>query len=158
MARQTEMLADLPLPLRTEIALHLNRSIVRSVPLFEEADEPFVRELVLHFEPTVAIPGENIVTRGGIGRRIYFINKGRVEVLAADESTVVATLADGNFFGEMALLTSQPRSNTVRALDYCNLYTLDRERFDRVLESFPDVAAQIHQIAADRAAESRTDE
>lgn len=154
MGRQSEMLEDLPVPLRTEIALHLNRNVLEKVPLFEGASDAFLRELVLNFEPTVAIPGENVVRRGAPGRRIYFINKGRVEVLAPDEQLVVATLTDGNFFGEMALLTSQPRANTVRALDYCNLYTLDRERFERVLENFPEFAARVEEIAAARRAEA----
>jgi voltage-gated potassium channel len=154
MGSQSEMFDDLPTPLRIEIALHLNRTVLRKVPLFEGASEAFLRELVLNFEPTVSIPGEAIVRRGEIGHRIYFINKGRVEVLAPDESQVVATLSDGNFFGEMALLTSRPRSNTVRALDYCNLYTLDREKFDEVLENFPDFAADVRRIADDRIAET----
>ncbi len=53
----------------------------------------------------------------------------------------------------MALLLSQPRSNTVRAIDYCNLYTLDRERFNQVLENFPDFAAGVQEIADARRAE-----
>jgi voltage-gated potassium channel len=77
--------------------------------------------------------------------------------MAPDESQVVATLSDGNFFGEMALLTSKPRSNTIRALDYCNLYTLDRDSFDRVLEDFPDIAAEVRAIADARSEESGED-
>ncbi len=148
--QQSEMLEDLPPPLRTEIALHLNRNVLRKVPLFAEASETFLRELVLQFEAVIAIPGEAIVRRGEIGHRIYFINKGTVEVLSRDESEVVATLDDGDFFGEVALLTSQPRSNTVRAVDYCNLYALNRGHFDRVLEDFPDFAEKVRQVAESR--------
>ena len=154
MGRQTEMLDDLPTSLRIEIALHLNRNILRKVPLFERASETFLRELVLHLEPTVCIPGETIVRRGEIGHRIYFINKGRVEVLATDENTVVATLSDGDFFGEMALLSSEPRSNTVRALDYCNLYAFGRDEFDQVLADFPEFAAEVRRVADRRRSES----
>lgn len=155
MGQQADIFEDLPTPLRTEIALHLNRNVLRKVPLFEGASESFLRELVLHFEPRVCIPGEAIVRRGEPGRRIYFINKGKVEVLSTDEREVVATLSDGDFFGELALLTSRPRSNTVRAVDYCTLYALDRESFDRVLEDFPDFAADVRRIAEGRRAESK---
>jgi hypothetical protein len=156
--RQSEMLDDLPVPLRTEIALHLNRAVLAKVPLFEGATDAFLRELVVNFEPTVAIPGENIVRRGTPGHHVYFINKGRVEVLAPDDRTVVATLTDGNFFGELALLASNPRANTVRAVDYCNLYTLGRDRFERVLEDFPDFAARVERIAQQRRSETSSAE
>ena len=148
--QQSEMLSDLPAPLRTEIALHLNRNVLRKVPLFSGASEVFLRELVLHFESVVAIPGEAIVRRGEIGHRIYFISRGTVEVLSLDESEVVATLRDGDFFGEGALLTSQPRSNTVRAVDYCNLFALNREHFNQVLEEFPEFAEKVRRVSEAR--------
>ena len=60
----------------------------------------------------------------------------------------------GSFFGEMALLTSRPRANTVRALQYCNLYALDRDKFDRVLAGFPDFADEVRRVADVRRSES----
>jgi voltage-gated potassium channel len=154
MGQQTEMLEDLPKSLHIEIALHLNRNVLRKVPLFENASDTFLRRLVLHLEPRVCIPGESIVRRGEAGNRIFFINRGTVEVLSSDESAVVATLSDGDFFGEMALLSSRPRANTVRATDYCNMYSLRREEFDRVLEDFPGFAAQVRKVADLRRSES----
>ena len=153
---QTEMLDDLPESLRIEIAMHINRPIVEKVPLFAGAGETFLRRLVLHLEPSVAIPGEPIVRRGEPGNRMYFINRGTVDVLAPDESSVVATLTAGDFFGEFALLTSEPRSNTVVAREYSNVYSLDRESFDGVLEDFPDVAAGVRRIAGERRTGSNT--
>ncbi|MBK5267128.1 MAG: cyclic nucleotide-binding domain-containing protein [Acidimicrobiia bacterium] len=131
MGSQSEMLMDLPRSLHIEVALHLHRNVLRKVPIFERASEIFLRELVLHLVPQVFIPGETIIRRGEIGHRIFFINRGNVEVLSHDEGTVVATLSDGDFFGEWALLSSQPRANTVVAVDYCNLYALDRDKFDQ---------------------------
>jgi voltage-gated potassium channel len=157
MGDQSEMLEDLPTPLHVEIALHLNRNILRRVPLFERASETFLRELVLHFVPVVCVPGQIVVRRGEMGHRIYFINRGRVEVWSNDDSEVIAFLGDGDFFGEMALLTSRPRANTVRALEYCNLYALDRDKFDRVLAGFPDFADEVRRVAEVRRSESTPD-
>lgn len=157
MGSESELLEDLPSPLHVEIALHLNRPILEKVPLFSGVSELFLRELVLYLKPTVAIPGDPIVRLGEVGHRMFFINKGSVDVLSPDGSSVLATLADGDFFGEMALLTSAPRSNTVVAREYCNLYSLDRESFDRVLEDFPDFAANVRRIADQRRAESSGD-
>jgi voltage-gated potassium channel len=153
--QQSEVLDDLPTPLRVEIALHLNRTILRKVPLFAEASDEFLRELVLRLEPMVFLPGQPLMRRGEHGHDLYFINRGTVDVLAADDSQVLATLSDGDFVGEMALLSSQPRANTVVALEYCNVYALGRDGFDQVLESFPDVAAEVRRIAEQRKAESQ---
>ena len=144
------MLEDLPVSLRIEIALHLNRQILRKVPLFENASEGFLRELVLHLEPAVFTPGDTILRRGEIGNRIYFIHRGTVQVLSGDERQVVATLGDGDFFGELALLTRQPRSASIRAVDYCNLYTLEKREFDLVLDKFPEFAEEVRRVAAHR--------
>lgn len=151
--QQLDVLEDLPTSLHIEIALHLHRNVLRKVPLFEAASDSFLRELVLHLSPQVCIPGETIVRRGQIGNQLYFINKGTVEVFAPDDRAVIATLSDGDFFGEMALLSRQPRANTVVAIDYCNLYTLEREKFDQVLEDFPHIAAEVRRIAERRRSE-----
>lgn len=157
MGQQTEMLADLPKPLRVDIAMHLNRAILRKVPMFEKATEEFLRQLVLRLEPMVFVPGQALMYRGEPGHQLFFINRGSVEVLGPDDTAVVATLSDGDFVGEMALLSSQPRANTVRAVEYCNVYALDRAGFDQVLDEFPEVAAEVRDIAEQRRAESATD-
>lgn len=157
LGQESALLEDLPRPLRVEIALHLNRAILEKVPLFEGAGDEFYRELVLHLEPMVFLPGQILMRRGEVGDQLYFINKGSVEVLSRDDSEVLAVLSDGDFVGEMALLSSQPRANTVTAVDYCNVYALGRDGFDRVLSRFPDVAAEVRRIAEERRIESTPD-
>jgi len=152
--QQAEIFQDLPEPLRIEIALHLNRNILRKVPMFERAGEPFLRQLVQHLSPVVFLPGQALMRRGEAGNRMFFINKGTVEVFSGDDSEVLATLSDGDFVGEMALLSSQPRGNTVIAGDYCNAYALDRDGFDAALEAFPEFAAEVERIAEARRAEA----
>ncbi|NNC75108.1 MAG: cyclic nucleotide-binding domain-containing protein [Acidimicrobiia bacterium] len=92
--------------------------------------------------------------RGETGDELFFINSGLVEVRSYDETQVVAELGDGDFFGEMALIESKPRANTVNALEHCNLYVLDRSSFERVLAEFPEFAAQVRAVAERRRAES----
>jgi voltage-gated potassium channel len=86
---------------------------------------------------------------------MYFIGHGTVEVLSADGHSIYATLTDGDFFGEIALLFRQPRTASIRALDYCDLYALSKEAFDRVLDHYPDFARHIQTIAKQRQAQHR---
>jgi CRP-like cAMP-binding protein len=81
---------------------------------------------------------------------MYFISRGMVEIIAPDGHTVLDTLTDGGFFGEVALLFSQPRNASARAVDYCDLYILDKDTFDHVLARYPDFATQIKKEAEKR--------
>jgi voltage-gated potassium channel len=157
MGHPERLFDDLPSSLQVEMALHLNRPILARVPLFKGAGQPVLRELVRHLRPAVFTPGDAILQRGDPGRRIFFIHRGAVEVLGHDETSVIATLSDGDFFGEMALLENQPRTATVRAIDYCDLYTLDRAQFEEVLTSFPEFARKIRLTAEQRRAGSGDD-
>ncbi len=146
------ILNELPPSLRLELTLHLNRRIIQKVPLFAGASDAFVRELVSGLRPVVFTPGDFIIRRGEVGEEMFFINRGKVEVLGPKERAVVATLSDGDFFGELALLSSRPRNASIRALDYCELYSLDKLTFDRVLDAFPEFRAHINVVAEERLA------
>ncbi len=72
-----------------------------------------------------------------------------MEVLG-DDGKVVATLSDGAFFGEIALLTSSPRTATVRASADCDCFTLDKSDFTRVLRDRPQFMKSVMDIAGKR--------
>lgn len=147
---ESGVLADLPESLRIEVALFLRRDLIEQAPLFKGASHALVREMALQLRPVVFTPGDYIMRTGQYGRHMYFISRGTVEIIAADGHTVVTTLTGGEFFGEVALLFSQPRNASVRAVDYCDLYTLDKDAFDQVLVRYPDFAAHIKQEAEKR--------
>jgi glucose-6-phosphate 1-dehydrogenase len=63
---------------------------------------------------------------------------------------VIATLRDGDCFGEVAILLSEPRIATVRAKTVCDLFVLERSEFSRVLRDHQQFAATIKEIARER--------
>jgi CRP-like cAMP-binding protein len=69
--------------------------------------------------------GEIVIEEGEVGDTLYIIESGKVMVYidSGDTSLVLSTLSSGDFFGEMALLTSKPRSATVKALS--DLFVLE---------------------------------
>jgi signal-transduction protein with cAMP-binding, CBS, and nucleotidyltransferase domain len=105
-------------------------------------------------EPVVFTPGDYIVRAGEVGFDMYFISRGRVDVVSADEKTNYAVLAAGQFFGEIALLLSMPRTATIKAKEYCDLYRLDKETFDRILTRYPDFMENMQALADTRKAEN----
>ncbi len=147
---ESTVLSALPPSLRTDVSLFLKRDIIENVPLFQGASDEFIREIALQMTPVIFTPGDFIYKAGELGRDMYFITQGTVEVLSKDGAVVYATLTDGDFFGEIALVLQQPRSASVRAVSYCDLYRLDKEMFDRVLAHYPNIAAQIDAKARER--------
>jgi voltage-gated potassium channel len=147
---ESTVMADLPDSLRTEVALFLRRDFIERAPLFQGANHELVREMALQLRPVVFTPGDFIFRIGQYGQNMYFISRGTVEIIAPDGQTVMTTLTDGQFFGELALLFSQPRTASVRAVDYCDLYTLDKDTFDHVLARYPEFAAHIKEVADER--------
>ena len=146
------ILRELPEVLRVEIAVAMKREFIEKVPFFQGASPQLLREIAVELHPILFRPGDDVFRKGEIGRHIYFISKGTVEVIAGDGKTVLATLTEGAFFGEMALLHKRPRSATVRAVEFCDLYALDKATFENIIACFPDFAAHIKNEAERRAA------
>ncbi len=151
---EASILEDLPKPLKTSVSLFLNRGIIQKVPIFQGASEEFIKEIILNLKPVVFTPGDYVVIKGEIGYEMYFISRGSVDVVSEDESIVYATLNAGSFFGEIALLLSAPRNATIKAREYCDCYSLDKDTFDQILVRFPKFAERIRDMAEKRRAET----
>jgi len=147
---ESRLLSDLPKSLKTQVAFILNRDIIEKVPLFKGASRKFIRDVVLNLKPVIYTPGDAVVVYGEIGHEMYFINRGELDVTNQDGSITYATLSSGQYFGEIALLFSAPRTATVRSQNYCDLYVLDKNTFDKILRRYPRFANNVEAIAATR--------
>ena len=88
---------------------------------------------------------------GDEGHAAYLVVTGRVEVLKAgpDGAQRLAVLAPGEVLGELAILTREPRSATVRALEETTLRVMDRAAVEREMEKIPPwVGTMVSTIAA----------
>ncbi len=135
-----------PLDLGLELAKMIER-----VPLFEALDRATVAEVARRLRAVVALPGEKIIRTGGPPDSMYFIAAGEVTVSGSFGHVV---LKEGDFVGEMGLLSSRPRNADVTANGYCHLLVLYRKDFNALLSNRPEVRAQIEAVAASRNTES----
>ncbi|MBI3463256.1 MAG: cyclic nucleotide-binding domain-containing protein, partial [Planctomycetes bacterium] len=127
----------------------VNRDVVEKVPLFQRCSPAFLNSLAMTLKPQVFSAGEYVVRKGESGNEMYFLNRGEVEVLDG-EGRPMNTLSDGGFFGEIALLLSQPRIASIRAITDCDVFVLDRSDFSKVLNDHPQFAQSIVEVARDR--------
>ena len=102
--------------------------------------------------PKSASPGERIVRVGEKGDAMYFVVSGTVEV---DVNGTAVQLEAGSFFGEMALLTGDPRTADVTAVDYCNFLVLSLRDFRLFMSRHPAVRAAVQAMAEERLAMNR---
>jgi CPA2 family monovalent cation:H+ antiporter-2 len=121
--------------------------LVDRFPLFAGLTAEQREVLILHFEPRTAEPGDRIIRRGDAADLVYFISAGEVEVCVSGRRI---KLGAGDFFGEMALISGQPRSADVTALDYCKFATLSQRDFRALLRRFPSMREHIARLAAER--------
>lgn len=86
--------------------------------------------------------GERIFEQGDAGDRLYFIRRGRVRIskVARKRAHPLAVLEQGTFFGEMAVLTGDPRSARAEALTDCELLEVDADTLQSFLDQHPKAA------------------
>jgi hypothetical protein len=98
-------------------------------------------------------PGQIIFQQGDIGDCAYFIHEGEVEVVSANggQEKVLATLHQGQYFGEMALITSHPRNATVRASKKTKVAVLGKENFLTMISVIPSTREDIMKTVNERA-------
>jgi voltage-gated potassium channel len=148
--QESRVVSELPPGLMEEVSLFLKRGIIEKVPFFKGASDELVREISTQMRPVVYTPGDYVFRAGDTARDMFFISSGSLEVVSRDGATVYTTLSDGDFFGEIALLLKRPRTASVRALEHCELYRLDKESFDRVVAGHADFAAHIAAMTKER--------
>jgi small-conductance mechanosensitive channel/CRP-like cAMP-binding protein len=102
--------------------------------------------------------GEVIVREGDQGDSLFIIRSGTVEVVAASSDGKPVHIRDLKrpaFFGEIALMTGEPRSATIRARTDAELLELNRDGFTELFKAHPETAAQMSEIISLRTTETR---
>ncbi|XP_068179997.1 potassium/sodium hyperpolarization-activated cyclic nucleotide-gated channel 2 [Antennarius striatus] len=145
---EENILGELSEPLKEEIVSFNCRSLVANMPLFANADPNFVTAVLTKLRFEVFQPSDFIIREGTVGRKMYFIQHGRVSVLTRGNKET--KLSDGSYFGEICLLTRGRRTASVRADTYCRLYSLSVDSFNEVLEEHPMMRRAFETVAVDR--------
>lgn len=111
------------------------------------------RTLASVADQMVATPvsaGTVIIREGDPGDCFYLVRQGRVFVQRGPERTTIAELGEGDFFGETALLTGQPRNATIAAAEDSVLYALSEPDFKRAMAESASFEEEIRRTVFDR--------
>ena len=125
---------------------------LRGVDLFAALNEEELATLSGRLARAPFAPGEILTRQGATGHWLYILAKGEAEVQLRGEGGAenIARLKAGDFMGEMALLTGEPRAATVIAVDNVECYRLDRDSFRDVVARRPEIAESISKLLVER--------
>uniref|UniRef100_A0A1A9VFR1 Cyclic nucleotide-binding domain-containing protein n=1 Tax=Glossina austeni TaxID=7395 RepID=A0A1A9VFR1_GLOAU len=87
-----------------EIAINVHLDTLKRVEIFQNTEAGFLCELVLRLRPVLFSPGDYICRKGEVGKEMYIVNRGRLQVVADNGKTVMASLKAGSYFGEISIL------------------------------------------------------
>ncbi len=129
-------------------------SCLKNTELFKSLADAELQELSIRLKERVYPPNTAIVREGASGDSMFIINEGKVDIkkrepnLGIDLS--IASLDSGACFGEMALLTGNPRTATVMAVQATSVYVLERVDFENLLKEHPSISISLNKIVAER--------
>jgi len=132
---------------------------LRSVPLFASLDDEAAGELRSLLSDKTVPQNTRLFRQGDKGDAMYLIESGRVRISIRDDDKqelTLAELAQGDFFGEMAIIDGRQRSADAQVIEDARLAILSREAFLLFVRSNPDIALKMLSALTDRL--RRTDE
>nr|XP_030703807.1 cyclic nucleotide-gated cation channel beta-1 [Globicephala melas] len=102
MLDESELMVQLPDKMRLDLAIDVNYNIVSKVALFQGCDRQMIFDMLKRLRSVVYLPNDYVCKKGEIGREMYIIQAGQVQVLGGpDGKSVLVTLKAGSVFGEI---------------------------------------------------------
>jgi CRP-like cAMP-binding protein len=150
-----------PMPMMIQYTEHPSRGrtademtqlirVVRGVDILAPLSDEDCSELVKSAADRLYAAGETIVSEGASGSSLFVVCRGEVRVTVGTPPRDVARVGPGQYFGEMSLLTGDPRTATVSAVTDCTLLEIQAEDFRRLVLADPMLVERIGVAVAER--------
>ncbi|KAG7249158.1 hypothetical protein CRUP_007317 [Coryphaenoides rupestris] len=118
MLDESELLDKMPLVMRTAIAVDINLATFQKIDLFKGCDQQMLVDMLLRLKSIIYLPGDFVVKKGDIGKEMYIIKSGAVQVSSKD---------GGN-----------RRTANVKAYGFANLFVLEKKDLFDILVHYPE--------------------
>src|SRR5580765_4396384 len=121
------------------------RNDLRLIPFFSDLPDDVLAAIEKYCRREHYGRGELVFAEGDFGDRMYVIQSGQVKVVSERNGTekIFSYLNPGNFFGETALLTGEPRNSSIRVVIDSDLISLGRQELQELIEVHPAIAVEI---------------
>jgi CRP-like cAMP-binding protein len=122
------------------------KDFLKSLVLFKDLNDREIGQLAQSLHSRTYHAGESVFTEGDIGRALFILESGKVELHQNDSkgpARKIFTLGPGDFFGEMALLEQLPRTASAVATERSLLHLLYRSKLELLLNHYPRIGISI---------------
>lgn len=150
----SNIISDLPHALQHELQIFMKMKFISNVAVFKKCSLSCLKAVASKLEQVYYSPGQTVIQVGEQGDEMYIIGHGSVEVILKD-GNIVASLHEGQFFGEAALLKEIIRNANIRAQNYCDLYKLKKADFLEIIESHPELLEKLEVVTFKRSSDRR---
>ncbi|RYH19817.1 cyclic nucleotide-binding domain-containing protein [archaeon] len=135
--QRDEVLSPLPHSIKLAIDQEMKTiPYLSQCPFLDFLPDELQRSISARLRTHTYCKGDKIISHGDLGHEMYFLEKGKVEVVSPDGRTVYTTLEEGSFFGETAIFFRVTRAATVRAASpFCVCLALSKEDLNQELRS-----------------------
>jgi len=123
--------------------------ILKQIPFFAELSDEDLEAIGKKVQMQYFGPEQVIFEEGDYGEEMYIIKRGQVQVLR--DFSILAELSDNAFFGEMALVSEEPRNATIKSVGDVEVLVLSKPHFRELLETKPSIAAVVSYEVVKRA-------
>jgi len=120
--------------------------VLKAVPLFATISEEQLRMLTTMVTRRSATRNTTIMSSGDATDSLYIVLSGRLKVMMSDsegKEVILAILGPGEFFGEMGLIDDEPRSASVVSIEPCELLSIAKRDFKRVISENSEMAMSV---------------
>ncbi len=138
------VLNTLPDKLKAEIGIYVHFETLKKVDFFSVCEPGLLWELVVRLRTQVYSPGEYVCRKGDVGREMYIVNIGKLEVMAQEDGLVLKEMIHGEYFGEISVLnlgtgkSHRRRTAFVRSVGFSTLLCLSQSDLLDVLKDYPE--------------------
>jgi CRP/FNR family transcriptional regulator, cyclic AMP receptor protein len=124
--------------------------LLKKVPLFSKLGKDALRD-VAQIADEIDLPaGKEMATEGDRGREFFVLLHGEADVTKSGQR--INTMKEGDFFGEVALVTKMPRTATVIATTDVDVLVITERAFDSLLKKQPEIGRAVAEALAERVA------
>ncbi len=123
---------------------------LQELPLFADCENTLLESLAVQLRPLAYMPGQTVFGQGESGDTLYLVARGKVSVYLEGQTDALAKIEQGDVFGEMALLSGDTRTATVKSDSYSQLYEFERAVLEQAFRQVPVLKERLEALAAGR--------
>lgn len=142
------------MPNQSEQDIHIVANLLRTIELFKDLDEQAHAEIIKHVTLDYLPEGHVLFNEGEVGNCMYFIKTGMIKIyhpgVSESFDQELAILGDGDFFGEMAVISDEPRNASAKVLEPTELFIFKKDDFLNLISTNSRVAEVINKEFLDR--------